>query len=67
MKRFKKYDKQDNDELLQKTALTICTVANSSHRLVSNIRYEKKLEEIVTLLQHIPPEEIAKAKARIGV
>lgn len=66
-KRFKKYDKEGNDELADKAALNFCTVVNTQKRIAEGIRYEQELERILKILEHIPPEQIARAKAKIGV
>lgn len=66
-KRFKKHIKNEDDDLAIKSATALCTVVNAQRRIVDGIKYEKRLEEIELILRNIPPDEIAKAKARIGV
>ena len=66
-RRFKKHFKAENDELMLRAAESMCTVANTSRRIVEGARYETRLGEIEAILKLIKPEEIARAKALIGV
>ena len=66
-KRIKKYDGNGDDEMLLKTVEKMCTLTNTQHKLVSNIRYEQRLEDIEAILQHIPVEQIVEAKRKAGI
>ena len=67
LRRFKKHSKSNNDDGMIRAADCICTVANTQRRIVDGIRYEKRLEEIETILMNIRPEAIAEAKLKLGV
>lgn len=67
LRRFKRHSKAEYDEGMIRAADCICTVANTQRRIVDGIKYERRLEDIERILMAIPPEEIAKAKMKIGV
>jgi len=67
LKRFKKHNKEGNDVAMVRAANCYCSVVNTHRRIVDGIKYEKRLEEIETILQNIRPEAIAEAKMRIGI
>ncbi len=67
LRRFKRHNKNGDDDMMGKAAMCYCSLVNTHRRIVDGIKYEKRLEEIETILMNIRPEAIAEAKARIGV
>ena len=52
---------------MQRAVACICTAANTHRRIAEGIRYESRLEEIESILNHIPVEAIAEAKNKMLV
>ena len=67
MRRFKKHAKNEDDEGMIRAATAICTVANSSKRIIEGMSYEQRLADIEKILYNIPPEMIQEAKRQAGV